>query len=85
MFMLPGLANKGRATRNFLLILCAMHVILFVDRVNLAAAAETIKGDLLPRSCQRPAPPSTSRHMRRRPRTASSNDQSPCSSTGPCG
>jgi sugar phosphate permease len=40
-FMLPG-----RATRNFLLILCAMHVILFVDRVNLAAAAETIKGDL---------------------------------------
>jgi MFS family permease len=36
----------GRATRNFLLILCMMHVILFVDRVNLAAAAETIKGDL---------------------------------------
>src|SRR5580704_419960 len=36
----------GRATRNFLLILCAMHVILFIDRVNLAAAAETIKGDL---------------------------------------
>ena len=36
----------GRATRNFLLILCAMHVILFVDRVNLAAAAETIKADL---------------------------------------
>jgi MFS family permease len=35
-----------RATRNFLLILCAMHVILFVDRVNLAAAAETIKDDL---------------------------------------
>jgi MFS family permease len=41
MFVLPG-----RATRNFLLILCAMHVILFIDRVNLAAAAETIKGDL---------------------------------------
>ncbi|MBV9828063.1 MAG: MFS transporter [Alphaproteobacteria bacterium] len=39
--MLPA-----RATRNFLLILCAMHVILFVDRVNLAAAAETIKDDL---------------------------------------
>jgi sugar phosphate permease len=39
--MLPG-----RATRNFLLILCLMHVILFVDRVNLAAAAETIKDDL---------------------------------------
>jgi len=36
----------GRATRNFLLILCLMHVILFVDRVNLAAAAETIKDDL---------------------------------------
>jgi sugar phosphate permease len=41
MAMLPP-----RATRNFLLILCAMHVILFVDRVNLAAAAETIKEDL---------------------------------------
>src|SRR5580704_4852022 len=36
----------GRATRNFLLILCVMHVMLFVDRVNLAAAAETIKADL---------------------------------------
>src|ERR1700733_10820485 len=41
MFVLPG-----RATRNFLLILCLMHVMLFVDRVNLAAAAETIKDDL---------------------------------------
>src|SRR5580693_4777096 len=41
MAMLPR-----RATRNFLLILCLMHVILFVDRVNLAAAAETIKDDL---------------------------------------
>src|SRR3984957_1419347 len=41
MFILPG-----RATRNFLLILCLMHIILFVDRVNLAAAAETIKTDL---------------------------------------
>jgi MFS family permease len=41
MVMLPG-----RATRNFLLILCAMHIILFIDRVNLAAAAETIKDDL---------------------------------------
>ena len=40
------LVLPGRATRNFLLILCAMHVILFVDRVNLAAAAETIKEDL---------------------------------------
>src|ERR1700684_2205656 len=36
----------GRATRNFLFVLCLMHVILFVDRVNLAGAAETIKGDL---------------------------------------
>ncbi len=42
---MPGMI-PGRATRNFLLILCAMHVILFVDRVNLAAAAETIKTDL---------------------------------------
>jgi sugar phosphate permease len=41
MFVLPG-----RATRNFLLILCLMHVVLFIDRVNLAAAAETIKDDL---------------------------------------
>jgi len=41
MFMPPG-----RATRNFLLILCLMHIILFVDRVNLAAAAEAIKTDL---------------------------------------
>ena len=39
MIVLPGWTNMGRATRNFLLILCAMHVILFVDRVNLAAAA----------------------------------------------
>ena len=46
MVVLPGWTNTGRATRNFLLILCAMHVILFVDRVNLAAAAETIKADL---------------------------------------
>jgi sugar phosphate permease len=41
MFMPPG-----RATRNFLLVLCLMHIILFVDRVNLAAAAEAIKTDL---------------------------------------
>jgi MFS family permease len=38
--------TMGRATRNFLIILCAMHVMLFIDRVNLAAAAETIKTDL---------------------------------------
>jgi MFS family permease len=36
----------GRATRNFLVLLVLMHFILFVDRVNLAAAAETIKEDL---------------------------------------
>src|SRR5215470_4150845 len=46
MIALPGWANTGRATRHFLVILCAMHVMLFIDRVNLAAAAETIKSDL---------------------------------------
>jgi MFS family permease len=46
MIGLSGWASTGRATRHFLLILCAMHVMLFVDRVNLAAAAETIKTDL---------------------------------------
>ena len=42
--MLFGL--NGRATRNFLALLVVMHFILFVDRVNLAAAAKTIKEDL---------------------------------------
>src|SRR5215469_2376660 len=37
---------NGRATRNFIALLVVMHFILFVDRVNLAAAAETIKEDL---------------------------------------
>jgi MFS family permease len=37
---------SGRATRNFLGLLVLMHFILFVDRVNLAAAAEVIKDDL---------------------------------------
>jgi MFS family permease len=37
---------SGRATRNFLGLLVLMHFILFVDRVNLAAAAEVIKEDL---------------------------------------
>ena len=41
MFMLPG-----RATRNFLALLVLMPFILFIDRVNLAAAAEVIKEDL---------------------------------------
>jgi MFS family permease len=36
----------GRATRNFLLLLCAMEFILFIDRVNLAAAAPVIQKDL---------------------------------------
>jgi MFS family permease len=36
----------GRATRNFLAILCLMNFILFVDRVNLAAAAVVIQRDL---------------------------------------
>jgi sugar phosphate permease len=39
-------ALRGRATRNFLLVLCIMYFILYVDRVNLAAAAGTIKSDL---------------------------------------
>jgi MFS family permease len=37
---------NGRATRNFLIILCLMHFVLFIDRVNLAAAASVIKQDL---------------------------------------
>jgi MFS family permease len=36
----------GRATRNFLVIMCLMNFILFVDRVNLAAAAVVIQRDL---------------------------------------
>jgi MFS family permease len=39
-------AFNGRATRNFLALLVVMHFILFVDRVNLAAAAEVMKEDL---------------------------------------
>src|SRR5580658_31321 len=37
---------NGRATRNFLVILCLMHFILFVDRVNLAAAAGVMQKEL---------------------------------------
>ena len=33
---------NGRATRNFLILLVSMHYILFIDRVNLAAAAPVI-------------------------------------------
>jgi MFS family permease len=36
----------GRATRNFLGLLVVMHFILFVDRVNLAAAASVMQQDL---------------------------------------
>src|SRR5271170_4783995 len=37
---------SGRATRNFLGLLVLMHFILFVDRVNLAAAATVMQKDL---------------------------------------
>jgi MFS family permease len=37
---------KGRATRNFLILLLSMHFVLFLDRLNLAAAATTIQKDL---------------------------------------
>ena len=37
---------KGRATRNFLILLVSMHYILFIDRVNLAAAAPVMQQDL---------------------------------------
>jgi MFS family permease len=39
-------AFRGRATRNFLGLLVLMHFILFVDRVNLAAAATVMQKDL---------------------------------------
>ena len=39
-----GLNNRG--TRNFLLVLCIMYFILYVDRVNLAAAAGVMQKDL---------------------------------------
>lgn len=37
---------NGRATRNFLVLLISMHFILFIDRVNLAAAASVMQKDL---------------------------------------
>src|SRR5208282_1286721 len=37
---------NGRATRNFLILLVSMHFILFIDRVNLAAAAPVMQKDL---------------------------------------
>lgn len=39
-------AFDGRATRNFLVLLCAMEFVLFIDRVNLAAAAPVMQKDL---------------------------------------
>ena len=42
--MLFGL--YGRATRNFLALLCMMEFVLFIDRVNLAAAAPVMQKDL---------------------------------------
>src|SRR5437588_13074281 len=39
-------AFNGRATRNFLGLMVVMHFILFVDRVNLAAAAQVMQKDL---------------------------------------
>jgi MFS family permease len=39
-------AFDGRATRNFLGLLVLMHFVLFVDRVNLAAAAPVMQTDL---------------------------------------
>jgi MFS family permease len=42
--MLFGL--NGRATRNFLALLCLMEFVLFIDRVNLAAAAPVMQKDL---------------------------------------
>ena len=37
---------NGRATRNFLALLCLMEFVLFIDRVNLAAAAPVMQKDL---------------------------------------
>jgi MFS family permease len=37
---------NGRASRSFLTILCLMSFILFIDRVNLAAAASVMQKDL---------------------------------------
>src|SRR6516165_12836841 len=39
-------AFSGRATRNFLTLVVVMHFILFIDRVNLAAAATVMQKDL---------------------------------------
>src|ERR1700680_671240 len=44
--MLFSIGNANRGTRNFLLVLCIMYFILYVDRVNLAAAAGVMQKDL---------------------------------------
>jgi hypothetical protein len=36
------LAFAGRATRNFLLLLCMMEFVLFIDRLNLIIAAVAV-------------------------------------------
>lgn len=38
--------SRNRGTRNFLLVLCIMYFILYVDRVNLASAAGVMQKDL---------------------------------------
>ena len=43
---MPLFGFNGRATRNFLILLVSMHYILFIDRVNLAAAAPVMQQDL---------------------------------------
>src|SRR5215472_8887019 len=43
---MPLFGFNGRATRNFLILLLSMHYILFIDRVNLAAAAPAMQQDL---------------------------------------
>src|SRR5277367_6985680 len=37
---------NGRTTRDFIILLVSMHFILFIDRVNLAAAAQVMQKDL---------------------------------------
>jgi sugar phosphate permease len=43
---MPLFGFNGRATRNFIILLVSMHFILFIDRVNLAAAASVMQKDL---------------------------------------
>jgi hypothetical protein len=43
-----SLIFNGRATRNFLIILCLMNFVLFIDRANLAALGVTVMVLALP-------------------------------------